>query len=355
MSQCQYVLIVIIVRSRMKKYNIGVQCSSMGELCGINTYSRRLVKYLNELKEDKNGEEVNVNAYMFAQVPKKGTDIILVQYEPGLIPIVPMGPKDKRFSLKNLLDTTIDPIVIVAHHTLGLESTYNTLDGFIFHDDNQIGEKPWDYTIIPHPALVFPKKDKMEMREKYGLPKDKKILCTAGFIAGTGKKLPISIKHILKGLKEDEFLYLATSFWKGGDMGLKYDIMKEVEDSGKGDQFRIDTDFVTAEKLNEKMQACDLLWTWCAVGPNDIGSQSGIAADMYGSRRKLIVKDSAHYSFIGSQDKVEVGRPEPNEFAKDVLNLLRNGDLEDVQDPTWLSWQEKAKDYLDYCQQVLGD
>ena len=138
-------------------------------------------------------------------------------------------------------------------------------------------------------------------------------------------------------------------------MGYKHDILKEVEISGKGDQFRLDTEFVSPEKLNEKLQACDLLWTWCGVGPNDTGSQSGIAADMYGSRRKLIVKDSAHYSFIGKQDKVEIGRPDPSDFAKDVLNLLRNGDLDDVQNPEWLSWEEKSKDYLEYFQQVLGE
>jgi len=131
--------------------------------------------------------------------------------------------------------------------------------------------------------------------------------------------------------------------------------MKQVEETGKKDQFRMDTDFISEEDLNEKLQACDLLWTWCAVGPNDIGSQSGIAADMYGARRKLIVKDSAHYSFIGSQDKVEVGNADPKKFADDALKLLRTGKLDDVQDPEWLSWNEKAKDYLDYFQQVLGE
>lgn len=338
----------------MKKYKIGVQCTSMGELCGINTYSRRLVKYLNELKEDKSGEKVNVEAYMFARSPKKNTDVISVQYEPGLMPIVPMG--DGRLSLKQLIDENIEPMIIVtAHHINGLSQVYDAVDGIVLHSETQTDIKPWDYGVVEHPSLVFPNKDKKELREKYDLPQDKKILGTAGFIAGTGKNLPMSVRSILEKLNKDEFLYLTTSFWKGGDMGHKHDILKEVKKTGKEYQFRMDTDFVTAEKLNEKLQACDLLWTWCAVGPNDTGSQSGIAADMYGARRKLIVKDSAHYSFIGEQDKVEVGRADPKDFAKDVVNVLRNSDLDDVPDPQWLSWEEKAKDYLDYFQQVLGE
>jgi len=330
----------------MNKYRIGIQCSSIGERCGIYTYSMRLEKYLNGLKEDKNGNKVDVDAYIFDAKAKKNTDLICIQYEPGLMP-----PQ----KLAHLLGEYIDPVVTTVHHIGYLESFYNSLDGFIFHSEDQVENKPWDYAVIEHPSLVFKNKDKMELRKKYDLPTDKKILGTAGFIMGTGKNLPITVGEILKHLNKDEFLYLTTSFWKAGDMGRKYDIVKEVKKLGKEDQFRIDTDFVSAETLNEKLQACDLLWTWCAVGPNDVGSQSGIAADMYGARRKLIVKDSAHYSFIGSQEGVEVGRPNPKDFAKDVVDVLRNGDLDDVPDPLWLSWEEKAKDYLDYFQQVLGE
>jgi hypothetical protein len=330
----------------MKKYKIGVQCSSIGQRCGIYTYSRRLVKYLNELEEDKNGEEVEVEAYMFDTKVRDGTDLICIQYEPGLVP-------PQKF--QQLLDTYMEPMVVTVHHIGYLHSFYNSLDGFIFHSNDQVEKKPWDYAVIEHPALVFPKQDKKKLRKKYKLPKDKKILGTAGFIAGTGKNLPITVRAILEELKDDEFLYLTTSFWKGGDMGHKFDIMQQVKESGKEKQFRLDTEFLSPEMLNEKLQACDLLWTWCGVGPNDKGSQSGIAADMYGAYTKLIVKDSAHYSFIGEQDKVEVGRVNPKEFAKDVVNLLRNGDLDDVPDPKWLSWEEKAKDYLDYFQQVLGE
>jgi hypothetical protein len=331
----------------MKKYKIGIQCGSIGQRCGIATYSERLMNALNNIKKDKDGNDVDIDAYMFDTKTQKDTDIISIQYEPGLL-----HPNKLNYIINKNVKY---PSVVTVHHVGYLEHFYNQLDGFIFHSETQSKKKPYDYKIIEHPALVFPNKDIEKLRKKYGLPLDKKIIGTAGFIAGTGKELPVTVAMLLKEIKDDEFLYLITSFWKGGDLGKKHDILKQIKNSGKENQVRLDTDFVSEEILNEKMQACDLLWTWCLVGPNDIGSQSGIAADMYGARRKLIVKDSAHYSFIGSQDKVEIGRPMPIDFAKDVFDVLRNKDITDVQNPEWLSWEEKAKDYLSYFQEILGE
>lgn len=338
----------------VKKYKVAIQCSSFGERCGIATYSERLCNALNNLKEDAFGEEVDVNAFIFKRKAKGNPDVICVQYEPGLIPPMPIG--DGRLSLAELIEKYSQPIVITAHHINGLQRFYGGADGFIFHsEDQEPGEKPWTYRTIQHPSLVFEKKDKDKLREKFDLPKDKKIIGTTGFIAGTGKNLPTTVEHILKELNDDEFLYVSTAMWKGGDNGRTNQILEKVKKLGKEDQFRLDTDFVSAEELNERMQACDLLYGWCAVGPNSKGSQSGAAADMYGSRTKLILKKSAHYSFIGEQDKVIVGREDPKDFADDVINVLRNEDLEDTQDPEWLSWEEKAKEYLDYFQEVLGE
>jgi hypothetical protein len=154
---------------------------------------------------------------------------------------------------------------------------------------------------------------------------------------------------LLEGLQKDEFLYFITSFWKGGDMGELDRINQVVEKLGKKANFRIDTDFVSEEELNEKMQACDLLFTWNTMehGKHK-GSQSGIAADMFGSRTKLIVKDGPHYSYIGSQNGVVKGRPNPEDFVIDVFKTLRECNLVDTPDPTFLSWGNQVKNYIEY-------
>jgi hypothetical protein len=311
----------------------------MGERCGIWTYASRVIKYLNGV------EGVEAKPFISRCLDFE-PDIINIQYEPGML---------KQNDLNGLLTSHTQPAVVTAHHTLNLSPFYPTIDGTILHDDSQIvGEKPWDYKVIPHPALVFPKKDKKKLRKEFGLPQDKKIIGTMGFICGTHKILPLSVEKLLKKMNDDEFLYLITSFWKGGDMGRHKQVMDVVKKLGKEDNFRIDTDFIVDEDvLNSKMQACDLLYAWNGMPKNAPGSQSGSAADMYGARVKLVVKDVPHYAFIGKQDKVVFGREDIGDFVDDVLKTLREADLEDVQDPTWLSWEEQIKNYVDYMEELL--
>jgi len=319
------------------KLKIAIQCSSLGQRCGIATYSERLEKYLNSVED--------IEAMQFVNKIRNSPDIINIQFEPGLM---------KPNKLQQIIQKYPQPIIITAHHMGYLQQFYPLIDGIVIHSKNQISgiEEPWSYEVIPHPALVFPKKDKNKLRDKWNLPKDKKILGTMGFIAGTGKGLPDIVKYLLKELKKDEFLYFATSFWKGGDFGFEKQILNEVKKQGKEEQFRIDSDFVSEEDLNEKMQLCDLLFAWNKMEVP--GSNSGIAMDMMGSRTKLIVKDSSHYGFVSSLKDVEKGRADMKDFVKDTYKVLRRGDLNKVPKPEPYSWESLTKKYVDYFKEV-GD
>lgn len=321
---------------------IAIQNNELGSRGGIATYSSRVNKYLNECE--------GVSSKEFVQRIRNSPDVINIQYEPGML---------QPNQLNYFLQKYAQPIVITAHHIGILPQIYEQYDGTILHDKSQIPkgvEDPWDCAIIPHPALVFPKKDKKKLRKKYRLPEDKVIIGTAGFIIGTGKEIPNMTMHMINNMRNDEFFYCITSFWKGGDWGKADKTMRKVKSAEKESQFRMDTDFVPEEILNEKMQCCDLLFSWNNMYHGQgIGSQSGIAADMYGSYTKLIVKDGPHYSFIGKQDKVLVGKPQPEDFVKDVLKAVRNEDLKDIPDPKWLSWQEKIHEYKEYFEQFVEE
>lgn len=330
----------------MKKIKVGIQNGEMGDRGGINTYSSRLTKYLNKLP--------NVEAYMFIEVPKKGTDIINIQYEPGCTPPINFG--DNRVSVPDILNKVKCPVVATIHHTNGFNHLAENIDGFIFHSPEQLGitGEPLSYTVIPHPSLVFPKKDKMELRKKYYLPEDKKIIGTAGFIAGAVKNIPFIVDRFLDKLNDDEMLYLMTSYWKGGDLGREKQIRDIVEQKGKEDQFRMDTDFVMDEKFNEKMQCCDILFGWTTGGQNDVGLQSGSGADMYGSGVKFICKDVQRYSYLHQQPGVVKGSSVPDEFVQQTLDTLRSEEVNNIQDPTKNSWEVLVKNYANYYADVLG-
>jgi len=321
-------------------FKVGIQCSSIGHRCGIYTYSQRVEEFLN-----KNG----IETVMFAENLRKKDkcDIINIQYEPGIMP-----PQ----LLNKLIDKYTQPIVITVHHTGLIPSYYDKVDGIIFHNENQIPKgdnmpKPWDHIVIPHPALVYPEKGKDKMREKYNIPKDKKVIGTAGFIAGTGKHIPEMTEYILENLQDDEFLYNITSFWKGGDFGYSSIVDETVSKLKKENQFKMDTEFIPADILNEKMQCCDLLFTW-----NDslgVGGTSGIAMDMIGAHRKVIVKDVPHYDTASKIENVLIGRKDQKEFASDVLKALRKEDLTKVANPEPYSWDVLIKDFIDYFEKWL--
>lgn len=314
---------------------IALQNGELGAAGGVGEYSGRLSDAFNKIR--------GVECVEFIEVPPKEFDVMLLQYEPAICP---------QSLIERYLKTYTQPIVITAHHSKGLDELYNVINGFVFHSKSQITTEPFNYTIIPHPSLVFENLNKKDVRRELGLPLDKKIVGTAGFVYGAGKNLPTSVKEILKRLNDDEFLYLTTSVWKGGDGGRISDIKTEVKRLGKEDQFRMDTDYVSPKDLNKRLQACDLLYSWSAPGPNQSGCQSGIAADMYGSRRKLIVQNTPRYDFIANQDKVEVGSKDAKGFAKDLVKVLREGNLKDVQDPEWLSWDNQAKRYHEYIKSI---
>jgi hypothetical protein len=297
----------------------------------------RLIDALNKVE--------GIEAVPFVDKIKGKVDLISLQYEPGLMP-----PEKLQWFLQKYSQ----PIVITAHHTGYLPQFYPMVDGFIFHSKTQIAGDPWNYKIIIHPAMVFPEKGKMEMRKKYGIPLDKKVLGTAGFIAGTGKELPILIGPILEKLKDDEFLYFITSFWKGGDFSALQLLKDAIKEYGKENQVKIDIDFVTDEVINEKIQCCDLLFSWnSSEGP---GGTSGIAMDIIGARRKLIVKAVPHYDEAGKIPGVERGRKPPREFIDDVFKVFRESDLTIVPDPTPYNWDILVKEqYVPYFKEILGE
>ena len=324
---------------------IGVQCSSWGTPCGIFTYSDRLVDAFNKKKgveckafiDEKFDLSEKDLKRIFGWIP----DVILIQYEPGLFAQNPQGilmSYSQRFT-KPLLYVTV-------HHTNGLINMMGGhFDGFILHSESQkvplkaqLDDKTQDvlwgsYRMIPHPALVYKKLDKKKIRKELGLPLDKKILGTAGFIFGTGKRLPIMVDTILRNIKDDEFLYLITSFWKGGDMGREEQIRNIVKELGKENNFRMDTNFLSSEEFNKKLQACDLLFSWNVTDGKTYGSNSGVAMDEISSYTKTIVKDVPHYDTALRIEGVLSARGNPTSFAEDVLNALRNEDLTQVPNP----------------------
>jgi hypothetical protein len=339
----------------------------LGHRCGIATYSHRFADALQH-----NGHQVKL---FVDKLRFFNPDIIAPQYEPGMLHPQMLIKLSQQYS---------DVMVPTIHHSNHIEHFSVLVDGMVLHDKSQIqppnqlypqGQpEPYEYTIIPHPAMVYPKKDKTQLREKYKLPADKKILGTMGFIAGTGKNLPMTVNEIYHRLdKKNEFLYLNTSFHRIGDMGRLKQIEQVVGGFTKNDYIsfnkglfngnreyihwfdggRIDVSFVPDYEMNEKMQLCDLLYAYNMTSPQTYGSTSGIAMDMLGSGVKTIVKNTPHFKTATDIGAVSARR-QPDLFADDVINLLRNDDeLKNIPDVSKYSWDNLVNEFVTYYESLV--
>jgi len=306
---------------------------------GIATFTDRMVNAINDTKKMKaRGRIWDIS---------DEADMAVIQYEPGMI------SPETIISFAKIY--TKNPIILMVHHSGGIEKLFDSVDGAIFFSELQIPEEWKDIsTVIEHPALVFKNKSKKSMRKKFKLPKDKTIIGTAGFIYGTNKRLELIAEPLLKNLADNEFLYFITSFWKGGDGGKEQMLYNLAKKYGKEEQIRIDSDFIDDKTLNEKMQACDLLWAWNIYPENYTFCTSGIAADMYGARRPLIVKNSGHYYNIAKKENVYRGSSNPEEFADQVLILARKKDeLRVPENVEEISWKNMSEKYIDFFNKFL--
>ena len=90
---------------------IAINNLELGQRGGISTYGNRLCRYLNELDD--------VEAKQFVNRYRNGkADVISVQYEPGMCPPQVLDGMLKKYT---------QPIVVTAHHILGLQQFYPML------------------------------------------------------------------------------------------------------------------------------------------------------------------------------------------------------------------------------------
>ena len=102
---------------------IAVQCGSLGDRCGINTYTQRVVENLNKID--------GISAFAFKDRFRKSqnVDLINIQYEPGMC---------QPNVLNGFLQKYSQPIVITVHHSGLIHQFYPMVDGLIYHSNNQI-------------------------------------------------------------------------------------------------------------------------------------------------------------------------------------------------------------------------
>lgn len=318
---------------------IGIICPELGLRGGISTFSYRLGRYLKQA-----GCEV---VYGINDI-REAVDVKIIEYEPGIYPTV---------NLKKYLEEHKDePIILEFHNTVQAKMLAKLAHFSIFHAEHSIPEDwPGHYKLIPHPALVYPEKDKDILRRKFNLPREKRILGTGGFLHGIWKGWHTVLEPLLRNLDSDEFVYFATSAWIEGDGGVIGMFRHIARKLGKTAQFRVESDFMPDEIVNERYQACDMLFAWNSTPPNYIYSSSGLICDLYGARRHVVVRDIPHHWHLRGLKGVTMAPTEVDDFVDVVLKCFRDEKkLNERPEPEHLSWEVLIKEWIDYAEFVMS-
>ena len=153
--------------------------SSWNVSCGIAEYTKTLVSHL------KDRYSISVLPNTMLEPIEYNYDIIHIQYEPGIFVSRDLGHylqhsiKDKLLAM---VKAQSNITILTAHYyDKWLQDVLEPyLDCIIIHSPDIPPALKHEYLVQGCP--VFPAKDKIELRKKYELPLDAKILSSFGFI-----------------------------------------------------------------------------------------------------------------------------------------------------------------------------
>lgn len=289
---------------------VSIFCPEYGLRGGISSFTERL-----RLAMKNKGVETKINISKF---PNEG-DIILVQYHPAII-------DHKELYLK-IRESNI-PVIIHFHDTTFAEEFEYEANGYIFMAKHVIPEN-WsdrEYIIFRPPGISGKQVNKKEMRKKYGIPEEKFVIGTAGFLTRGWKAWSDILDYLIKNLDVNrEFLYFVTSPYSTGDGGMSKIIKNIAKHYKKDESVKINEDFSEDEIFWEKLNTVDAFFLWNNTNVDYNRQISAIASDLYNVGRHLIIQDIPHYSFLKNDSGISwIKTTDGKIFIDNLYKIIRS-------------------------------
>lgn len=158
----------------------------------------------------------------------------------------------------------------------------------------------------------------------YGLPKDSVIIGSSGFLR-LEREFPKVLSLLLPHAAANNwFVELATSAWFKSSPELK-GIETELDCLAERFPgcFRYSTTFLEPTELNERLQACDLLWCWTNTPSTSYAS--GSISDQYASGTCLFAVDKKQHYHVLSLPNVVRGPAVLEEFVEGLVERFTVG------------------------------
>lgn len=313
--------------------------ASYGQACGIRNFAEGL-----EIAFARIGVEVHTVSGLSEDLPP--SDVTLIHHDWDLY-------ENNDDIVRCLCKNSPQPVVFFAHtgrmdkRSSGAERFSDVVESFVCMCPGVVDTlKP--VFLFPHPATIIP--DKLEerhiLRARCGLPQDSVIIGSSGFLR-LEREFPKLLSLLLPHVAANNwFVELATSAWFKSSPELK-GIETELDRLTERfpGSFRYGTAFIEPPELNERLQACDLLWCWTNTPSTSYAS--GSISDQYASGTRLFAVDKKQHDHVLFLPNVVRGPAVLEAFVEGLVEEIHGG-VQVRHDPSLLSWDSWAKPFANF-------
>lgn len=290
--------------------------------CGITLFAKTL---------ETQARRVGINVTTLESIPPDApADLLLLQYH------------DELFSdgdAAALLASRPVPVVVFSHSE-GSHEFFHFADGFITMCADMVASVDRPVHVFPHPAWTPEHlEDRVALRKEFGLPEDRLVVGTNGFLKFERQFVEILDVLLPKARQNDWLVQLVTSPWRLESPGLVARLRLLEETYAR--HFRFQHIFLDTQQLNRRLQACDLLWCWTAAPSSKYAS--GVVTDQYASGTRVIAASKEQHAHVLKLPNAVAGPDELTPFAERVIAELAGGRLT-RHDPRPVSWENYIGD-----------
>jgi hypothetical protein len=270
-------------------------------------------------------------------VPNTDADVVLLWFHADL-----MGP-DEILALGAQTDRSFALFV----HSAGAESAFDAVDGLLAMSPGLAPHHAPCRHVFSCPATPEPLLDRVALRERLGLPIDRRVMGTCGFLRFEREFERVAARLVPHAEERGWFVQITTSPWHIDSPGVVDELerIREQHPASFGFEYR----HLDEPELIHRMQACDLLWCWTRAPSSPYAS--GVVATQYASGTRLIVADKLqHEQVLGLPNAVRG----PAELEDFVTALVTEADAERFgrHDPEPVSWAGVVPDLVRWLEQV---
>jgi hypothetical protein len=284
--------------------------SMRGERCGIHQYGAQLDRSFQKL-----GIDVSTSTYDLLPKDVQSGEVVLFHYEPSLI----TSPLPFQECMKRVRQVG-GKIVFCCHWYKHSETTkYDSfVDKYILHRTYPDANSRSVVIPLGAPLYDLPSEDRSSLRGRFGLPVDRFILTTVGFLA-EWKKMPDVVERLADVLPDSMLVRVQAPlpYLAAGKAYYQQDIaLKKAAEKWPG-RVIASTDFLSEKDLTDLVHASDLGFVF---HPQDTGSVSAATKQFVSARVPVVVTGSTHAADVVRGVR-RVGSFEIDVFAREVVRI----------------------------------